>query len=143
MQKYLSRRKCATGSLLAPVTPMAWKNSTAGFCLFPNVSNNILHPPKLSDYFSGYPPQSFSGSCHTGFLLRFHHKISRKITAEHACAGYQNFHDPISLFDFFFKIQLVQANCAAFEKPPLSSFRFFIALSLFFNILYHKKIFFQ
>ena len=45
MQKYRSCRYCATGSLLSPVTPMAWKNSTAGACLLPKVKNRIaLHP---------------------------------------------------------------------------------------------------
>ena len=33
MQKYFSCKYLATGSLLAPVTPIAWKKSTAGASL--------------------------------------------------------------------------------------------------------------
>ena len=47
MQKYRSFRHRATGSLLSPVTPIAWKNSTAPFCFSPSVSNRILIPSFL------------------------------------------------------------------------------------------------
>lgn len=44
MQKYLSCRYFATSSLLSPVTPMAWKNSTAGFFLSPSAANRMIIP---------------------------------------------------------------------------------------------------
>lgn len=44
MQKYLSCRYFPTSSLLSPVTPMAWKNSTAGFFLSPSAANRMIIP---------------------------------------------------------------------------------------------------
>jgi len=44
MQKNLSCICFATGSLLSPVTPIAWKNSAAGFFLLPKVSKRIVSP---------------------------------------------------------------------------------------------------
>lgn len=44
MQKYLSCRYFAASSLLSPATPMAWKNSTAGFFLSPSAANRMIIP---------------------------------------------------------------------------------------------------
>lgn len=59
MQQYRSCKCFATGSLLAPVTPMAWKNSTAGPSLLPSALISILvrDPLTSSIRSSDIPPR--------------------------------------------------------------------------------------
>ena len=70
MQKYFSCKYLATGSLLAPVTPIAWKKSTAGASLLPNVSNCMQISPQSKN---GKPPLAAAACQNISVDKKRHH----------------------------------------------------------------------